>query len=288
VTPSRSQPRPVRRPGRLERQTYEVVQRAHAALVRRRHGGAFAGVRAFVLFVGYPRSGHSIVGAMLNAHRHAVVSHELAAQRLILAGVSREELFSRVVARAEWFHLRGNRTNYSYAIPTGWQGRFEELRVLGDKRGGDVTRALAEHPDFLDRVRRLVGVPLRLVHVVRNPFDNIAAISIWHHLPLEEAARWYFELCETTSRLDALCGPEELFALRHEELIRAPADALRRLCGFAGLDAPADYVAVCASVVFAAPTATARRVRWPDGLVARVGREIGRRPLLAGYDEPPL
>ena len=33
----------------------------------------FDDLKAFVMFVGYPRSGHSIVGALLDAHPHLTV-----------------------------------------------------------------------------------------------------------------------------------------------------------------------------------------------------------------------
>ncbi len=144
---------------------YRLHQSVWSAWARRRYRAELAAVERFLLFVGYPRSGHSIVGALLNAHRDAVVAHELDAPPLIVGGCSRDELFSRILARAYWFNMRGNRANYPYAVPGQWQGRFETLRVIGDKRGGSVTHTLADHPDFFERVRSLVGIPLRLVHV---------------------------------------------------------------------------------------------------------------------------
>jgi len=132
------------------------------------------------------RSGHSIFGAMLNAHKDAVISHELMVPPLILKGCSRNDVYSQIIARADWFNMRGNRTNYQYEISGQWQGKFESLRVIGDKRGGDVSCTIIEHPDLLQRVRTLVGVLLRLIHAIRNPYVNIAAISIWHRIPLME------------------------------------------------------------------------------------------------------
>src|SRR5829696_2425299 len=273
---------------------YELQQRASSAVLRRRRREAFADVEAFLLFIGYPRSGHSIVGACVNAHRDAVVSHELGAQRLVVEGCSRDVLYSRILARASWFNLRGNRTNYAYSVAGEWQGRFETLRVIGDKRGGAVTRCIAERPDFLDRVRSLVEVPLRLLHVVRNPFDNIAAISIWHELPVEAAADYYFRHCDTTARLASLCEPSEVLTVRHEQLIRRPEHVLAEVCGFLGLERYAGYVENCAAVVFESPTYTRRRVAWPGALVREIEERIERTPVLRGYgfatprhDAPP-
>ena len=108
--------------------------------------------------------------------RRHVISHELDAPQLVLAGCTRDVLYSRILARAAWFNLRGNTSNYAYQVPNGWQGRFETLRVIGDKRGDSAALWLGLHPDLLARLNSTTGVPLRLVHVVRNPFDNIAGL----------------------------------------------------------------------------------------------------------------
>jgi hypothetical protein len=267
----------------IESAAYGAAQAAWSAWAARRYCRDFDRVRAFCLFVGYPRSGHSLVGAFLNAHRHAVVSHELDAPPLVLAGCTRDQLYARILARAGWFHLRGDRSNFPYRVPGQWQGRFEELRLIGDKRGGAVTRCIAAHPDFLDRVRRLVGVPLRLVHVVRNPFDNVAAISLWHDLSLDDSIDYYFTHCATTARLPELCAEGELLTLRHEDLVRDPRATLAALAGFAGLDAEPAWVDACASIVFPAPTGSRRRIQWPDATVREVTERVGSFPFLRRY-----
>jgi hypothetical protein len=273
----------VRARSKVEEVVYRTYQDAWSAWACRRYRDELDCVAAFCLFVGYPRSGHSIVGALLNAHRHAVVSHELGAQQLIVDGRTREELYSRILARAHWFDLRGNTSNYPYAVPGQWQGRFESLRLVGDKRGGAVTRCLAEHPDFLERARALVGVPLRLLHVVRNPFDNIASISIWNRLALEQSADYYFRHCATTSTLDALSPPGEVVTVRHEELIRDPAAVLSGLCAFLGLELYPGYLDDCCSVVFPSPSFTRLRLDWPPAVVREVERRARSYPFLDGY-----
>lgn len=262
---------------------YGMLQDVWSAWLRRRMAGTFAGVERFCLFVGYPRSGHSLIGALLNAHRDAVVAHELDVPPLILAGCSRDELYARIIARSRWFHLRGDRSNYDYRVPDQWQGRFARLRVIGDKRGGAVTRCLGQHPDFLARVRALVGVPLRLIHVVRNPFDNVAAISLWQHLSLEDSARFYFDHCAVTAGLATLCAEDELLTVHHEEMLRDPAATLARLCASLGLDPDPGYVASCCSIVFPQPTQTRHKVAWPDGLIDSVAARARSFPQLAGY-----
>jgi hypothetical protein len=263
---------------------YQLLLDGLSAYARRRYRDDLAGVERFCLFVGYPRSGHSIVGAVLNAHRDAIISHELNIPPLVLAGCTREELYSRILARSYWFNLRGNRTNYSYEIPHQWQGRFETLRVIGDKGGGWVAQHIAVHPDLLDRVRSLVGVPLHLVHVVRNPYDNIAAISKWHDLSLEESVDFYFAHCRTTAALDELRDPSRSTTIRHEEMIRDPTGVISALCGSLRLELYPGYLEDSSSVIFATPTGTGRKISWPPALLRDVERQAREYSFLDGYE----
>lgn len=237
----------------------------------------------FCLFIGYSRSGHSLVGALLNAHRDIVISHELLAHELIHKGLSRDALYARILARASWFNLIGNRGTYRYQVPNQWQGRFDRLRVIGDKRGGSLTRYIAAHPAILQQTRALVGVPLRLIHVVRNPFDNISAMTIWKKLTLEQAIIGYFRLCDTTARLDELCQPGEVLTLHHEDVIRAPRPVLQALCRHLGVEEYPGYVDDCCRIVFRAPTHTRRSINWPADLVRLVEERIRSYPSLDGY-----
>lgn len=266
---------------------YELIQTAWSAWAQRRYREEFDRVATFCLFIGYPRSGHSLVGAMLNAHRHAVVSHELDAPRLLLAGSTRDGLYARILARAAWFNLRGNTSNYSYQVPNQWQGRFETLRVIGDKRGGSAALWLGQHPDLLARLRTTTGVPLQLIHVVRNPFDNIAAIARWHSMSLDESIDFYFSHCQTTGMLDSFADVAEVMTIRHEDLIRGPEPTLAALCAFLDLEHAPDYLADCSSIVFAKPTQPRRRVTWSASQLADVERRARSYPFLDGYAFEP-
>jgi SAM-dependent methyltransferase len=259
-----------------------LYEGAWTSWARRRYRSDFDRVSTFGLFVGYPRSGHSLVGAMLNAHRHAVIAHELDALQLVLAGCDRDTLYARIVARAAWFDLRGNTGNYAYQVPHQWQGRFERLQVVGDKRGGSAVLAIEEHPDLLDRLRTTLRIPVRLVHVVRNPFDNIAAISLWHRLSIDEAIDYYFRLCRVTAPLVA-AGREDVVTLHHEEFIRAPEPSLRCLCRFFDLDVDADYLVDCSRITAAAPSHTRLRVSWSSTQIAQIERRAAPLPFLARY-----
>jgi len=124
-------------------------------------------LRAYCLLLGTPRSGHSLIGAMLNAHPNAIIAHDLDVTRPLADGLRRNQLCWLILRRDRKFtHLdRSVGAGNDYAIPGQRQGRYESLEVIGSKRGGAASRAFAADPTLFARLARTVGVPMRIVHV---------------------------------------------------------------------------------------------------------------------------
>lgn len=59
-----------------------------------------------------------------------------------------------------------------------WQGQFSHLKVIGDKSGGSTSYAYQRSPKTVQNSYRqlvdTVGVPVHIIHVIRNPYDMIA------------------------------------------------------------------------------------------------------------------
>lgn len=249
----------------------------------RRDRPRFADVGFYAMFVGYPRSGHSLVGSLLDAHPDAVIAHELGALRLFRAGFRRDQIYSLILRRDSQFTAAGRQTRYDYAVPGQWQGRFRQLRVIGDKKGAQSTRILDAHPHVLDRVRATVGVPLRVVHVVRNPFDNISTMAERAGSTLPGAANAYFSLADAVEGMRGRLDEDEILDLRHEDLIADPTTTLARLSAFMDLDADRDWIDACAGILFASPRRTREQAPWTDELVTSTLARMADRPLLRGY-----
>ena len=54
------------------------------------------------------------------------------------------------------------------------------LKVMGDKKGGKTSKILIDPSNMsrLEEIRELVQVPMKFIHVVRNPFDNISTMTL--------------------------------------------------------------------------------------------------------------
>ncbi len=266
------------------------VRYVRSELLARRDRAVLAGVGTYCLFIGHARSGHSILGALLDAHRRAVISDELDALRFVSRGFRRDQVLelsvemARHQARAERRKAGRDGRVYSYFVPGQWQGRFERLDVVGDSRAGWTVRRLAADPGLLGRVEALMQPSeVRFIHVLRNPFDNISTMVIRSGRWLDDAIDRYLENCRSILALAERTGPDRILRLRHEALVTEPRPTLARACTFLGLDAPDEYLDACAGILFAAPSRTRDRVAWEPADVGRVERGIEEFEFLRGY-----
>ncbi len=101
---------------------------------RLRYQAALEGLESYCLFIGYPRSGHSLVGAMLDAHPQVAMAHELDVMKFMNAGFDREQIEYLLIENARRSAAAGRSWGlFDYRVAGQWQGRFEKLKVLGDK-----------------------------------------------------------------------------------------------------------------------------------------------------------
>jgi hypothetical protein len=255
-----------------------------SAMRSRRHRADFTSVQTYVLFVGHPRSGHSLVGSLLDAHPDVVVSHELDALKYVAVGYHRDQLFTLVLEHAKANAAAGRKSwGYSYAVPGQWQGGYQRLSVIGDKRGRKSTARLAADLGLLDRLASTVRVPVSVVQVVRNPFDNIATMWRRGTKPLDDQVVEYFALADTVDRIVARVDPDRFHRLRLEDLVAAPQQHLDELCRFVGVEPDRAYLDSCASIVFQSPRKTRDDAPWSPELKRDVERRAGEHEWLATY-----
>ncbi len=247
-------------------------------------GPGFPDVERFCFFIGYSRSGHSLVGSLLNAHPNVLISHELDALRFVKAGFRRAQLYSLIRRRDEAFESLGRAwTGYDYSVPGGHQGEYGSITVIGDKRGRKSALEIAERPELLERLRRTVGVPIRVIHITRNPFDNIVTEANRRLLTLDRATSWYQRTCASVAVTRTLLDESELLDLKYESFASDPRGVLADLCRFLGVDAPDSFLDACAAVVW--PSTKRRRdtVDWSPEDLARVEALIQQYDFLSHY-----
>lgn len=249
----------------------------------------FDGVETYCMFIGYPRSGHSLIGSLLDAHPNAVIAHELDALRFVKAGFDKHQLYQLLLDNSRRFTQRGRGwTGYAYEVPHQWQGRFDDLRVIGDKKGGRSTIQLAKNLELLHQLQKTVATEIKLVHAIRNPYDNVAtmykrALEHGYNSTLMTTVEDYISRCEMNADLKKRLEKGKMLDVRHESFIGDPKSSLRELCDFLGLGYDEDYLDACASIVFEFPHRSRYDIEWDAASLTAVREGIERFDFLKGY-----
>jgi hypothetical protein len=255
----------------------------------RRNPGIFDDVRTFCFFIGHNKSGTSLLGGLLDAHPDVVLADEVDALKYVDAGFQRDQLFHLLLRGSRSEARKGRVTArrlepYSYAVPGQWQGRTTRPLVIGDGRSGTSTRRLGTDPELLERLSRLMpGVAVRVIQVIRNPFDPISVMMVRGRRSFSNAIDHYFTSCEILDEIRRRVSPESLLPVRYESFIADPKDGLTSICRFLGVEAEAGYRDACASIVRPRPDRSREMVPWTQPWIEEVERRIPRFAFLEGY-----
>lgn len=269
----------------MQHSSANPITYVQSLLAGRETSSAFTNVRTYVMFIGQPRSGTSLLGSLLNAHRNVLVSQELNALKYLRRGYGKDQLFWLIKENERRFAKNGRKwTGYQYNVDSKWQGSCEDLLVIGDKKAGKSTEQLAKSPGLLDRLEDTVELPVRIVHIVRNPYNVIATIHRKvKNTSLKSAADMYFSRCETNWQL-MQTRPEQIYSFYLEEFIADPSSHLRKLCDLMDVVPHEQYIQDCSEVVFKKPNQTMFDVMWSHDLVKSIAERMKAYPFLDRYE----
>ena len=159
-------------------------------------------VEKFVFFIGYPRSGHSIVGSFMDAHPHMVIAHEFMLFKRLRV-LNREQEISKIALLKDkrflfnalyrssvrdsmmgWRSDSNHSKNYSLAVDSPWLGKYGGyISVIGDKSGGMTANSYNEAPEnftaHYKQLQKTVRIPIKVIHCVRNPYDMVATNTLY-------------------------------------------------------------------------------------------------------------
>lgn len=250
----------------------------------------FRDLKTYCMFIGHARSGHSIIGALIDAHPNAVLADEVDVLRCIEAGSTRDEIYHLILTKS-MAQARKERTKngrdgmkYSYLVPGQWQGSFAKLQVIGDSKAGRSTQRLAQDPALSERLQNMMaGVDIKFIHIIRNPYDTISTMNLRSGRALEDGIERYFSNCDTIMDLERRIQGHNLFSIKHEEFIAQPKVSLASICAFLGIEATEEYLTSCASILYQNPAKSRNKVQWSPELLDIVRRKIDKFDFLAGY-----
>ncbi|HET6597166.1 MAG TPA: sulfotransferase [Anaerolineales bacterium] len=250
----------------------------------------FQDVQHYCLFVGHARSGGSLLGGLVDAHPNAVIADEVDIFPYLEAGFEREQVFHILLERSQHQAKQGRskagrEAQHMFSVPGQWQGRYQTLQVIGNRKAGISTQHLRQNPNSYSQLRRFLGemTNLKVIFSVRNPFDTVSTMNIRSGRELVNGIDVYFSNCETIEVLRKDLPSTDFLAVRHEALLQNPANELQQMCQFLGLPALPDYIQACASILYRTPSRSRNKVDWSPELIESVKARIGQYEFLQGY-----
>ncbi|QTA88365.1 sulfotransferase [Desulfonema magnum] len=270
-----------------------LIRRYHTSRIRHLiKEDTFQDVKTFCMFMGHSRSGHSLISALLDAHPDIVLSDDLDALKYIDAGFGKTDMYHLILAKSH-SHARAGRIRdgrrgkayYSYAVPGQWQGTCRKIQIIGDKKGGMTAKRLTANPGLLQQLRRTVDTSVKLIVVIRNPYDNISTRFLRHNRQntLMHYIDNYFSACRRINDVRKYINPSDILFVRHEAFIENPEQELTQTCRFLGAGISAEYAKACASIVYKSPVKSRHEIQWEPGLIEIVRTRMARFDFLAGY-----
>jgi hypothetical protein len=238
-------------------------------------------MKYFLMFMGYPRSGHTLAAAILNANPNVMCSNQL---NLLsnLDNFSLDYIKSYSIRNETW-----KATTQIVHVPK------QEITVIGDKTGHRNTLNIGNNPLLLGKFKQMIGVPIKWIHVVRNPFDNLATwgkleyevklrknIKTTQHEELNIVINEYRILNNTITKLRR---SEDVLTVNHEYLITRMHNTLEEMANFLEISFDPIWRDNVRSTVWKKPRLTRNKVTWTHAQKKAVNQIIERCPWLDGY-----
>ena len=254
-------------------------------------------VNTFVLFAGFGRSGHSVVGSLMDAHPDIIIAHEFNVLKNVRKQLKSSHnplaLFNSLYRNSYssavkgWRSKKWTKKGYTLSMSqNSWQGRVRRLRVIGDKSGALTLHEFKSDPSkclyLVEKLRDTLDISVKAIHVVRNPYDNIATKFLYDTRKKDtftiprtssEIASFqksavgtkhiddFFELVSTLHKMISDCHLPVL-DVHLTELISQPKSVMRDICDFVGVECSVDYLETCAGKLFQSLSKTRSLVKW--------------------------
>jgi hypothetical protein len=241
-------------------------------------------IEKYCLFIGCGRTGHSLIGSLIDAHPDMIMSDELDFLRFIQRGYSKNQIYYLIMKQAQRQAKEQREVGgYCYCVPNQWQGRFRNIKVIGDKAAAPTTATLQANPYLLDSLYKKIDAQIKFLHITRNPYDVISTFTVKEAIDLDTAIELYFLVCKAVRELKEKINQNDIFELSHEAFIDAPKQYLTQICDFLNVEINDDYLNDCSSIVFKSPNQSRHKIMWNDRAIALVKKNIDRYPFLSNY-----
>ena len=278
------------------------------------------GLSTFVLFLGFGRTGHSIVGSLLDAHPDIIISHEYNVLKVVTPSLTKKEdwlliLFNKLYKSSHNSVVKGLRNEvkdskgYTLGVKNSrsWQGQLRQLRAIGDKSGHmTVTSYLANKSQYLylvHELNRVLGASVKVIRVIRNPYDIIAttfligktgksglknaknSTQLNHTFSPEAIQKYIKRFSEDVDKTHQVVVdiPTPVHAIHLVDLIRQPHSIMREVCELIQVECSLDYLNLCRDKLYKDISKTRYLLQWSPQDIEAVANIMKHYPEYSRY-----
>ena len=242
-------------------------------------------VKHYLFFLGNQRTGHTLIGSLLDAHECITISHELNALKYFTLRFGKKQVFNLIAENSRNEALMGRgESGYSYQVPNAHQGNSSKLLVIGDKDARRDTKMLLKFPSILDGFRRK-GLSIKVIVILRHPFDNIATICRRQHQEEidRDSIELFFKMADAVHKVIPAFAKEEILLMKQEDFIENPQFRLKDICAFLDVEASNSYLSNATSIVWESKSLSRSKMPWTDEQIELVQDSMRRNPLFDVY-----
>ena len=213
----------------------------------------FDTLRAYVIFMRYKRSGSALLVNLLDAHPNAIFVRNEEMYRTFSRFNNPEQLYNHLYTSAKRYQNRPFSAN-GYKYPIKGVGEVTDPVVIGHKSSTRTFLPVAHSNEKLAEFQNAVNLPLKFLHLVRSPFDQVNAR--WQqkefrrkNAPLDALIEHVAEQTEGNAKMRAQAGLTDYYQVHYEDLKKSPVSTMAAVCHFLGLPVQSEYLSRCDMLV---------------------------------------
>lgn len=196
-----------------------------------------------VFIVGVPRSGTTLLGAILGTHPDCICTPESQFIMETMTSPVPERRLRSVITEERFTGWGPDRATWLDAVPS--PGSYRDMlmvlvRRYAERTGRPNARVWIEHtPQHALRAAMLLELfpGARFIHIVRDGRGVAASVLplTWGPNTVERAAHWWLELVAFGLALESW-GRVPVIRVRYEDVVTEPERVIPEIAAFAGLD----------------------------------------------------
>jgi hypothetical protein len=260
------------------------VKSTYYAWRNRKYWQDFDQINSYCTFIGCGRTGHSLIGSLIDAHPDMVMSDELNVMALIESGFSKKQIYSLIIEESKIQAKNGREvTGYSYLVPNQWQGELRKVKVIGDKFSTTTTAILQQKPYLLNLLSSKLGTSIKFIHITRNPYDVIKTFTTREAIDLKTAIELYSLACQAIAEVKSRIESDNLLEFSHEAFLENPQQYLIDICRFLEVETTPNYLSDYSSIVYKSPHKSRYEIDWDLESIDLVKKMIDNFSFLQSY-----